>query len=96
MSVKHTPTAPTQEKSVIKVNVNVRLVGRYMTESASQVGFTNRRPGYITIKPHGWRFMTKINDQVSNYRVPTCMTTINARMAGRYMTDSESQAGFIN
>ena len=54
MNVKLTPTVSTLEKSVIKVNVNVRLVGRYMTESASQVGFTNRRPGYLTIKPNGW------------------------------------------
>ena len=47
MGVMLTPTAPTQEKSVMPVNVNVRMDGRYMTESASQVGLTHYRVPYF-------------------------------------------------
>ena len=42
MSVKLTPTVATLAKSVMEVNVNARMVGLYMMESASQVGFNPR------------------------------------------------------
>ena len=43
MSVKLTATAPTMAKSVMTAVVNARMVGSYMTESASQVGFAHYR-----------------------------------------------------
>ena len=74
MSVKLTPTVSTLEKSVKTAVVNARMVGSYMTESASQVCFT-----------HFFTITTTVNYRM----VGSYMTAVvNARIVGSYMTES--------